>query len=32
MDEHLIVSPRISSEVKRLVSSIEIQTGNREDF
>lgn len=28
VDEHLIVSPQISIEVKRLVSSMEIQAGN----
>lgn len=29
---HLIVSTQISIEVKRQVSSIEIQAGNREGF
>lgn len=30
--EHLIVSPQISTEIKRLMTSIEIQAGNREGF
>ena len=32
VDEHLIVGLQISIEVKRLVSSVEMQVGNKEVF